>query len=54
MAVGLGVLGLAPDVLWRMTPRELAAAIGGRLGGAGCDEPMARGDLARLMQQHPD
>jgi uncharacterized phage protein (TIGR02216 family) len=29
---GLGVLGLAPDVFWAMTPREFDAALRGRLG----------------------
>ena len=54
MEAGLGVLGHAPDVFWRMTPRELAAAIAGRAGGAAREGPMGMGDLARLMQQYPD
>jgi uncharacterized phage protein (TIGR02216 family) len=32
MAAGLGVLGLAPAAFWSMTPRELTAALRGRLG----------------------
>ena len=28
MAAGLGLLRLSPDAFWRMTPRELAAAMG--------------------------
>jgi uncharacterized phage protein (TIGR02216 family) len=32
MGFGLGTLRLAPDAFWRMTPRELAAAIGAVLG----------------------
>lgn len=27
MAAGLGLLRLPPDAFWRMTPRELAAAL---------------------------
>ncbi|MDE1567587.1 rcc01693 family protein [Aquabacter sediminis] len=27
MAAGLGLLRLSPDAFWRMTPRELAAAM---------------------------
>lgn len=54
MALGLGVLGLAPDAFWRMTLRELAAAVDGRLGSAQRDGPMAPADLARLMTQFPD
>lgn len=54
MAVGLGGLGLAPDDFWRMTPRELAAAIEGRMGGAARERPMERSELARLMREFPD
>lgn len=54
MEAGLGMLGHAPDVFWRMTPRELAAAIAGRSGGGAREMPMAKRDLAALMQQFPD
>lgn len=54
MAVGLGGLGLAPDVFWRMTPRELEATIAGRMGAGARESPMLQGDLVRLMQQFPD
>jgi len=27
MAIGFGVLRLSPEAFWRMTPRELAAAL---------------------------
>jgi uncharacterized phage protein (TIGR02216 family) len=54
MAIGLGVLGLAPDVFWRMTVREIAAAIEGRMGRATRETPMGRGDLAAMMQRFPD
>lgn len=48
MHAGLGVLRLAPDAFWRMTPRELAAALGlfdlasARLDRAGLDDLMRR------------
>lgn len=55
MAFGLGVLGHAADQFWRLTPRELAAAIRGRQpAGAGAPAPPGRSDLARLMQRFPD
>lgn len=53
MAVGLGVLRLAPDVFWRMTPRELNAAIAGATGRAFFEAP-TRDDLAALMRRFPD
>lgn len=55
MALGLGVLALAPPVFWAMTPRELDAALRGRFGEAGrhASAP-SQHELARLMQQFPD
>lgn len=47
---GLGVLRLAPDAFWRMTPRELAFAIEAVSGGA----PLGRSELAALMRRFPD
>lgn len=52
MQLGLGVLRLPPDQFWRMTPRELAAAIAGRRGGA--TPPLDRAALDELMQRYPD
>ena len=52
MQVGFGVLKLSPDAFWRMTPRELAAAITALRGGAA--EPMRRAQLNELMQRFPD
>lgn len=52
MKVGFGVLKLSPDAFWRMTPRELAAAITALRGGAA--EPMRRAQLNELMQRFPD
>lgn len=54
MAAGLGVLGLAPAVFWAMTPRELDAALKGRLGGAPARSAPSRGELQLMMQQFPD
>ncbi len=52
MQIGFGVLKLSPDAFWRMTPRELAAAITALRGGAA--EPMRRARLNELMQHFPD
>jgi uncharacterized phage protein (TIGR02216 family) len=50
---GLGVLGLAPEAFWAMTPRELAAAIKARLPRQG-SHPPGRIELSELMQRFPD
>ncbi|HVV42909.1 MAG TPA: rcc01693 family protein [Nitrobacter sp.] len=52
MRFGFGVLRLAPDAFWRMTPRELAHAIHAVRGPAVV--PLARGDLDGLMTRFPD
>jgi uncharacterized phage protein (TIGR02216 family) len=52
MGFGLGVLRLAPDAFWRMTPRELAAAIAAVRGPIAA--PLKRTDLEDLMQRFPD
>jgi uncharacterized phage protein (TIGR02216 family) len=54
MAAGLGILGLAPPVFWAMTPKELDAALRGRLGPAVFDTALSRRDLSALMMQFPD
>jgi uncharacterized phage protein (TIGR02216 family) len=48
----LGVLKLAPDAFWRMTPRELAFAIRALQGDA--PRPIARDDFDALMRAFPD
>ena len=53
MAIGFGLLRLAPDVFWRMTPKELSAAVGGATGRAFRDAPKEN-DLAALMRRFPD
>ena len=52
MGFGLGVLRLPPDAFWRMTPRELAAAVAAMRGPRAV--PLKRGDLDALMQKFPD
>lgn len=54
MALGLGTLGLAPDVFWHLTPTEFNAIQRGRLGLLRGEGPPSRGDLDRLMQRYPD
>lgn len=48
---GLGVLRLAPEQFWRMTPRELAYAIETATGRG---VPLDRAALAQLMTRYPD
>jgi uncharacterized phage protein (TIGR02216 family) len=48
---GLGVLRLAPQAFWAMTPRELALAIMAATGGVA---PLRRHDLDELMTRYPD
>ncbi|HXF53613.1 MAG TPA: rcc01693 family protein [Hyphomicrobiaceae bacterium] len=52
MAAGLGVLRLAPEAFWSMTPRELDAALSAMLGPAGT--PLSRGELVSLIARYPD
>lgn len=52
MAFGLGGLRLSPDAFWRMTPRELAAAMRGP--GQVAAASLERSALARLMRDFPD
>ncbi len=52
MQVGFGVLKLSPDAFWRMTPRELAAAMTALRGGT--RETIDRARLDELMQRFPD
>ncbi|MET0445039.1 MAG: rcc01693 family protein [Pseudorhodoplanes sp.] len=52
MQVGFGVLRLSPDAFWRMTPRELAAAMVVLRGGM--PEAIGRARLTEMMQLFPD
>lgn len=49
---GFGVLRLAPEAFWRMTPRELAAAVTAVHGPALA--PLARSEFEALKAQFPD
>jgi uncharacterized phage protein (TIGR02216 family) len=49
---GLGVLRLSPEAFWRMTPRELAAAIEAVKGRT--VSPPDRASLNDLMRRYPD
>lgn len=54
MAAGLGTLRLPPADFWRMTPKELDAAVRGLFGvSAGSDAP-TRSEFQQLMQLFPD
>jgi len=46
-----GVLRLAPEQFWRMTPRELSYAIEAVTGRSA---PLDRGTLTELMKRYPD
>lgn len=53
MAVGLGVLKLAPGVFWSMSPKELAAALGA-ISPSRAPGPPSRAELDNLMSRYPD
>jgi uncharacterized phage protein (TIGR02216 family) len=52
MGFGLGTLRLSPDAFWRMTPRELAAAMEAVLGRHAA--PLDRAAFAALHARFPD
>jgi uncharacterized phage protein (TIGR02216 family) len=52
MAFGLGHLRLSSDDFWRLTPRELAAAIGAVAGPV--PARLDRAGLNALMARFPD
>ena len=54
MAFAFGRAGIAPDVFWRMTPRELEAAIAGYAPPAAGPNPIDRAGLDRLRRRFPD
>jgi uncharacterized phage protein (TIGR02216 family) len=54
MMAGLGLMGLAPNVFWSMTLKELDAAVRGRLGATGDAPALDTRELAALMHQFPD
>jgi len=52
MGFGLGVLRLPPEAFWRMTPRELAAAMDAVLGPRAV--ALDRASFAALSARFPD
>lgn len=54
MALGLGLLGLPPAHFWSLTPKELEAAVIGRLGRASRSAALTSSGLAALMHRFPD
>ena len=52
MGFGLGVLRISPDAFWRMTLRELAAAMEAVLGPQVA--PLDRATFAALRARFPD
>lgn len=52
MAIGLGVLRLAPKDFWTMTPREFERAVNLSVGRR--DDAPTRDALGRLMAAFPD
>lgn len=52
MAAGLGLLRLPPEQFWRMTPRELACALGTYAPAP--DLALRRSGLEKLMERFPD
>lgn len=54
LRLGLGRLGLAPDVFWSMTPAEFRAALEGAGLLAPAGAALTRDRLDALMRAHPD
>jgi len=52
MGFGFGILRLSPDAFWRLTPRELAAAI--KVLSPPRAPPLARDTFDVLMRRFPD
>jgi uncharacterized phage protein (TIGR02216 family) len=52
MTLGLGLLRLAPEAFWAMTPREFDRAARAVLGDGG--DALDRGAVDRMMQAFPD
>ena len=52
MGFGFGVVRISPDAFWRMTPRELAAAMEAVLGSPAA--PLDHASFATLRARYPD
>ena len=57
LSLGLGVMGLAPDVFWGLSLAEWQAMAEGhalRLARPGRDLPLERRELTDLLAHYPD
>lgn len=54
MAIGIGLLGLAPEAFWKMTLREFEAAASVVQGQSLKYGPPTKVELTRLMTRFPD
>ena len=54
MQFGFGVLGLSASAFWRMTPRELEAAMTAHYGSPASRGRLDRGTFNELMERYPD
>lgn len=54
LAFCLGEVGLAPDAVWRATPREVALMIRARRARAGTLLAPSRADFSDLLTRYPD
>tara|TARA_Y100001938_G_scaffold151096_1_gene245939 strand:+ start:195 stop:350 length:156 start_codon:yes stop_codon:yes gene_type:complete len=50
------MIGISPDVFWRMSVTEISLAIKGfsEFNGGGNDQKMDQDDLKKLMELYPD
>ena len=56
MEIGLGAMGLSPEVFWNMSLNEFYSALEGfkNFHSGSADEPMSRDELEELMERYPD
>jgi uncharacterized phage protein (TIGR02216 family) len=54
MAAGLGTLRIPASEFWRMTPKEIDAALRGYFGISATTSAPSRDNLHQLMQLFPD
>jgi uncharacterized phage protein (TIGR02216 family) len=56
MQIGLGKMGLSPDIFWSMSFQEFYAAMNGfaEFHSGGRPPPLNKGELEELMELYPD
>ena len=56
MQIGLGKMGLSPDIFWGMSFQEFYAAVEGfaEFHSGGKPPPLSKGELDNLMELYPD